>query len=49
MHLELTASTIVPDPAKLLRAKEQTVRDPTTKETASPDYHESIITDEDEY
>ena len=45
-----TANIRVPDQTKLLKAKEQTVQDPTTKEeTASPDCHESIITDEDEY
>ena len=43
------ANIKVLDPTKLLKAKEHTVLDPTTKETASLDYHESIITDEDEY
>ena len=44
-----TANIRVLDRTKLLKAKEHTAQDPTTKETASLDYHESIITDEDEY
>ena len=44
-----TASSRVLDPTKLLKAKEHTALDPTTKETANLDCHESIITDEDEY
>ena len=49
MTAKPTANIKVLDQTKLLKAKEHTALDPTTKETANLDCHESIITDEDEY